>query len=171
MKKIFLVLAVASFAFSVNAQDLKPITVMEKVTVGLPGTPTEDNSKGMPVQKVTMDDSTEFYAGVIDFSVFGMDEATLQKMAGTEDFKEQMESGVAMQSGAKLVKNDAGKYADKYTMYDMLVEIDKDGKKGTVMTRTIFYKQYGIAITYKPGIKGENAELKNKVFNSVKIAE
>ena len=171
MKKLFLGLAIAFFAFSVNAQDLKPITVMEKVTVGLPGTPTEDNSKGMPLQKVSMDDSTEFSAGVMDFSVFGMDEAMLQKMAGTDDFKQQMESGVSMQPGAKLLKNDAGMYADKYTMYDMVLEMDKDGKKGTVMTRTIFYKQYGIAITYRPGMKGENAELKNKVFNSVKIAE
>ena len=144
---------------------------MEKVTVGLPGTPTEDNSKGMPAQKVSMDDSTEFISGVIDFSVFGLDEASLQKMAGTEEFKQQMEAGVGMQPGIKLVKNDAGMYAGKYTMYDMVLEMDKDGKKGTVQTRTIYYKQYGISISYKPGMKGENAELKNKVFNSVKIVE
>ena len=73
MKKLFLGLSITMFAFSINAQELKTVTLMEKVTVGLPGTPTEDNSKGMPAQKVSMDDSTEFISGVIDFSVFGLE--------------------------------------------------------------------------------------------------
>ncbi len=171
MKKLLASVIIAFAAFTVNAQELKLITLMDKVTVTLPGTPIEDNSKGVPMQKVVLDDSSEFYAGVIDFSVFGMDEAMLQKMAGTDEFKQQMEGGIGTQPGVTLVKNEQGKYADKYISYDMVLNVEKDGKKAVVSNRNVYYKQYSISISYKPGPKGENAELKNKVFNSIKIAE
>ena len=171
MKKLLASAIITFVAFAAHAQDLKTITLMDKVTVMLPGTPTEDNSKGVPMQKIVLGDSSEFYAGVIDFSVFGMDEATLQKMAGTDEFKQQMEGGIGAQPGVILVKNEQGKYADKYISYDMVLNVEKDGKKAVVSSRNVYYKQYSISISYKPGLKGENAELKNKIFNSIKIAE
>ncbi len=53
----------------------------------------------------------------------------------------------------------------------MTLAVDKDGLKGTINQRTVFYKQYGITMTYKPGQKGTDTALRDKLFNSLKIAE
>ena len=123
------------------------------------------------MQKVVMEDGSEFSAFAMDYSKFGMTEEMLQAMAGTEEFKEQMETGIGMQPGVKIIKNEAGKYNEKYYSFDMVLEMDKDEFKGNVNQRTVFYKQYGITMIYKPGKSGENNEMKDKVFNSLKIAE
>ena len=171
MKKILATIAVIACTYSAKSQTWTDFKLADKINVSLPGTPTEDKSKGMPVQKVVLDDSAEIYAGVIDYSVFGMDEAMLQKLAGTDEFKQQMEAGIGMQPGVTLVKNDAGKYDEKYYSFDMVLNVDKDGKKSTVSNRQVIYKQYGIIMGYKPGLKGENATLRDKFFNSLKISE
>lgn len=161
----------ALFSFTAIADDWKTITLTDKVTVSLPGAATEDNSKGIPMKRVVLADSTEINAFALDYSTFGLNEQMLQQMAGTDAFKQQIETGVSMQPGLKLIKNEGGKYNDKYTSYDMTLEVDKDGYKGTINQRTVFYKQYGITLMYKPGQKGEDTALRDKVFNSLKIAE
>ena len=171
MKKILMALAIATSMLTAHAQDWKTITLIDKVTISMPGTPTEDKSKGIPMQKVVLSDSSEINAGIVDYSVFGLDEEKLQAMAGTEDFKQQMEGAVSAQPGITVIKNESGKYADKYYTFDMTLQRDADGKKSTVYTRLIFFKQYSINIGYMPGIKGENQELKNKVFSGVKIVD
>jgi len=171
MKKLFVPFLILLMSFTIAGEEWTSVTLMDKVTVSMPGKAKEDNSKGVPMQQVILEDSTMVLAGAIDYSMFGMDAEMLSKMAGTDEFKQQMEMGVSMQPGMKLIKNEAGKYNDKYFSYDMTVDMDKDGVKGIVSTRTVFYKQYGITITYIPGKKGENAEMKNKIFNSLKIAE
>lgn len=172
MKK-FLVPAViiGLFSFTAIVDDWKTITLIDKVTVSLPGTATEDKSKGIPVKKVVLADSTEINAFALDYSTFGLNEQMLQQMAGTDAFKQQIETGVSMQPGMKLIKNETGKYNHKYTSYNMALQVDKDGYKGTIHQQTVFYKQYGITIIYKPGQKGEDAALRDKLFNSLKIVE
>ena len=170
MKKILAPLVIALFSFTTLADDWKTITLLENVTISLPGTPKQDNSKGVPVQTVAMADSTEISAVVIDFSTFGMTEELLQQMAGTEQFKQMIEAQAASQPGVKILKNEAGKFADKYTMYTSTVQVNTDEYKGTINNRTIIYKKYGISIIYKPGKNGSDEALKEKVFNSLKIA-
>lgn len=171
MKKFLVPAVIALFSFTTIADDWKTITLIDKVTVSLPGTATEDKSKGIPMQKVVLADSTEIDVFAIDYSTFGLNEQMLQQMAGTDAFKQQMETGISMQPGVKLVKNEGGKYNDKYSSYDMILDVDKDGYKGTLNQRTVFYKQFGITMIYKPGKKGEDVALKDKLFNSLKIAE
>lgn len=171
MKKFFIPAIIALFSFTTIADDWKTITLIDKVTVSLPGVATEDKSKGIPMQKVVLADSTEINAFALDYSTFGLNEQMLQQMAGTDAFKQQMETGVTMQPGIKLVKNEGGKYAGKYASYKMTLDVDKDGYKGTVNQQTVFYKQYGITLIYKPGKKGEDASMRDKLFNSLKIAE
>lgn len=171
MKKFLIPAIIALFSFTAIADDWKTITLIDKVTVSLPAIATEDKSKGIPMKKVVLPDSTEMNAFALDYSAFGLNEQMLQQMAGTDAFKQQIETGVSMQPGLKLIKNETGKYNDKYTSYDMTLQVDKDGYKGTINQRTVFYKQYGITLVYKPGQKGEDAALKDKLFNSLKIAE
>jgi hypothetical protein len=171
MKRFLFPVLITLFSFTTVADDWKTITLIDKVTVSLPGTPTEDKSKGIPMQSVVLADSTEVNAFALDYSTFGLNEQTLQQMAGTDAFKQQMETAISMQPGIKLVKNESGKYNGKYASYDMTLNADKDGYKGTVNQRTVFYKQYGITLIYKPGKKGEDAALRSKLFNSLKIAE
>lgn len=118
-----------------------------------------------------MADSTEIDAFAMDYSTFGLNEQMLQQMAGTDAFKQQIETGISMQPGMKLVKNESGKFNEKYTSYNTTLSVDKDGYKGTVNQQTVFYKQYGITIIYKPGQKGTDAALRDKLFSSLKIAE
>ena len=171
MKKLLIPAVIALFSFTTIADEWKTITLIDKVTVSLPGTATEDKSKGIPMQKVVLADSTEIDAFALDYSTFGLTEQTLQQMAGTDAFKQQMETGISMQPGVKLVKNEGGKYADKYASYKMTLDLDKDGYKGTVNQQTVFYKQYGITMIYKPGKKGEDAAVRDRLFNSLKIVE
>ena len=171
MKKLLAPLVLVLCAFTTIAEEWTTITLMEKVTVSLPGKPKEDNSKGVPVQMVLLEDSTQVIAGAVDYSIFGMDAEMMGKLAGTEEFKQQMEAGVSAQPGVKLLKNEAGKFNDKYFSYDMTLELDKAGKKSLVSIRTVIYKQYGLTLTYIPGKRGENAELRDKAFNSLKIAD
>lgn len=171
MKKFLILAIIALFSFTTIADDWKTVTLMDKVTVSLPGVASEDKSKGILVQKVVLADSTEINAFALDYSTFGLNEQMLQQMAGTDAFKQQMETGISMQPGVKLVKNEGGKYNDKYALYDMVLDIDKDGFKGTINQRTVFYKQYGITMIYKPGQKGTDTALRDKLFNSLKIAE
>ena len=171
MKKMLIAAVVALFSFTTIADNWKTVTLIDKVTVSLPGTATGDKSKGIPMQKVVLADSTEINALALDYTTFGLTEQTLTQMAGTDMFKQQMETGISMQPGVKLVKNESGKYADKYASYKMTLDVDKDGYKGTVNQQTVFYKQYGITLIYKPGKKGEDAALRDKLFNSLKIVE
>lgn len=171
MKKFLIPAIIALFSFTTIADDWKTVTLIDKVTVSLPGTATEDKSKGIPMQKVVLADSTEIDAFALDYSTFGLTEQMLQQMAGTDAFKQQMETGISMQPGMKLIKNEAGKFNNKYTSYAMTLDVDKDGYKGTINQQTVFYKQYGITIIYKRGQKGEDAALRDKLFNSLKIAE
>ena len=169
MKKFLTPVMLLLLSFAPKIDDLQYVSLMEKVTIGLPGVANEDNSKGIPMQKVVMDDGTEFNAFAMDYSKFGMSEDMLQAMAGTDEFKTQMESMMTMQQGVKLLKNETGKYNDKYTCYDITLDVDKDGYKGTMYQKMVFYKQYGITLIYMPGKKGMNAELRDHVFNSLKI--
>lgn len=171
MKKLLTPILLALCSFAPLEDTWTSITLMEKVTVSLPGKVTEDKSKGVSMQKVTLEDGAEFSAFAMDYSTFGMTEEMLQSMAGTDEFKDQMEAGIGMQPGIKLLKNEAGKYNDKYVTYNMLLDLDRDGYKGQAQQRTVFYKQYGITLMYKPGKAGMNEELKDKVFNSLKIEE
>lgn len=171
MIKLLVPVVIALFSFTHIADDWKTVTLIEKVTVSLPGTATEDKSKGIPIQKVVLIDSTEIDAFALDYSTFGLNEQMLQQMAGTDAFKQQIETGVSMQPGMKLIKNEAGKYNEKYPSYDMTLSVDKDGYKGTINQRTVFYKQYGLTLIYKPGKKGEDTVLRDKLFNSLKIVE
>lgn len=171
MKRFLIPAIIALFSFTTIADNWKTITLMDKVTVSVPGVATEDKSKGIPMQKVVLADSTEINAFALDYSTFGLNEQMLQHMAGTDAFKQQMETGISMQPGVKLVKNEGGKYKDKYALYDMILDIDKDGFKGTINQRTVFYKQFGITMIYKPGQKGTDTALRDKLFNSLKIAE
>lgn len=170
MKRLITLATIALFSFTTIAGEWKTITLLDKVTISLPETATEDKSKGIPMQKAVLADSTEINAFALDYSTFGLTEQTLQQMAGTDAFKQQMETGISMQPGVKLVKNEGGKYG-KYSSYKMTLDVDKDGYKGIVHQQTVFYKQYGITMIYKPGKKGEDAALKDKLFNSLKIAE
>lgn len=171
MNKFLIPAVIALFSFTTVADDWKTITLIDKVTVSLPGVAAEDKSKGIPMQKVVLADSTEIDAFALDYSTFGLNEQMLQQMAGTDAFKQQMETGISMQTGVKLVKNVGGKYNNKYASYDMTLDIDKDGYKGTIQQKTVFYKQYGITMIYKPGKKGTDTVLRDKLFNSLKIAE
>lgn len=171
MKKLMTPLLLALLAFSPTETSWNTVTLLEKVTISLPGTPTEDKAKGVAMQKVVMEDGSEFNAFAMDYSTFGMTEEMLQAMAGTEEFKEQMETGIGMQPGVKIIKNEAGKYNEKYFSFDMALEMDNENYKGTVYQRTVFYKQYGITLIYKPGNGSTNNEMKDKVFNTLKIEE
>lgn len=171
MKRFLVPALIALFSFTTTADDWKTFTLIDKVTVSLPGAATEDKSKGIPMQKVVLPDSTEINVFALDYSTFGLNEQMLQQMAGTDAFKQQMETGISMQPGVKLIKNESGKFNDKYASYDMTLDVDKDGFKGTISQRTVFYKQYGITMIYKPGQKGTDTTLRDKLFNSLKIAE
>lgn len=171
MRKSLIPALIALFSFTSIADDWKTVTIMDKVTVSLPAAAAEDKSKGITMQKAVLADSTEMNAFSLDYATFGLTEQTLQQMAGTDAFKQQMETGISMQPGIKLIKNEVGKFKDKYTSYELTLDMNKDGYKGIVNQKTVFYKQYGIMLIYKPGLKGADTVLKNKLFNSLKIAE
>lgn len=171
MKKILAPLLFTLMAFAPASIELQTLALLDKVTVGLPGKASDDDSKGIPMKKVVMDDGTEFNAFTMDYTTFGMTEEMLRSMAGTEGFKDQMEGMIASQKGMKLVKNETGKYNEKYTCYDMVLDVDNNEYKGIMYQKMIFYKQYSISLLYRPGKNGMNEGLKNQVFNSLKIAE
>jgi len=172
MQKIFLSIALFTlFSFTAIKQDWKAVSLLDKVQVSLPANATMDTTKGIAMQKAVFADSTELDAFALDYAKFGMTEQMLQQMAGTDEFKQQMEAGIATQPNVKLLKNESGKLNNKYVYYDVTLEVDSKGKKNTVKQRMVFYKQYGLTLIYKPGKNGEDAALKDKFFSSLKIAE
>lgn len=171
MKRILIPVMIVLLSFTSTSDDWKTISLIDKVTVSLPGSATEGKLSGVPMQKAVLADSTEINAFALDYSTFGLNEQMLQQMAGTDAFKQQMEAGIGMQQGVKLVKNESGKYNGKYASYIMTLDVDKDGYKGSIQQQTVFYKQYGITMIYKPGKKGTDTALRDKLFNSLKIAE
>lgn len=171
MKAIIAPFLFILLSFAPVSIDLQTLSLMDKVTIGLPGTAEDDVSYGLPMKKVVMKDKTTFFVSNIDFTKLGMTEDMLQLMLGTDQFKEQMEGFVGMQKGVKLVKNEAGKYKDKYMCYDIVLDIDQEEYKGIAYQKMVFYKNYCFSMIYIPGKDGNNDELKNQVFNSLKIAE
>jgi hypothetical protein len=172
MKKALLSLAVITlFSFTRIQQNWKAVSLLDKVQVSLPANATEDKTKGIAMQKAVLADSTELNAFALDYATFGMTEQMLQQMAGTDEFKQQMEAGIASQPNVKLIKNEQGKLSNKYFYYDVTLEVDSNGKKKTVKQRMVFYKQYGLTLIYKPGKNAEDPVLRDKFFTSLKIAE
>lgn len=171
MKSCLLPLVCLLFAFTPVDVEWKSVTLAEKVSIELPGSPTENSDMGFPMQKVTLGDGAEFNAFAIDYSKFGVSEEMLKSMAESGQIKEQIESMTSAQPGVKLIKNEEGKYQDKYPCYNLVLEMEKDGVKATVNQRTVIFKQYIINTVYQPGKSGSNEDMKNKFFNSLKLAE
>lgn len=172
MKKAFLSIAVITlFSFTIIQQNWKTVSLLDKVQVSLPANATEDKSKGIPMQKAVLADSTGLEAYALDYATFGMTEQMLQQMAGTDEFKQQMEAGIAAQPNVKLIKNEQGKLNNKYVYYDITLQVDSKGKPNMVKQRMVFYKQYGLTLTFKPGKNADDPVLRDKFFTSLKIAE
>lgn len=175
MKKIVLValIAIATSAFTIIAEDWKKVNVMDKVTVEMPVDPVDVNTNGAPqkVKKCTVaTDSTEMATILLDFTAFGMTEEQLEGMKDTEEFKEQLKMGMT-QSGGEILSESEGKYKDKYFYYQFEIKAVKDGKPIVSTSRMVFYKAYAVTLQYKAGKNGENKELRDKYFNSLAIAE
>ncbi len=110
MNKFLIPAIIVLLSFTTITDDWKTVTLIDKVTVSLPGVATEDKINGIPMQKVVLPDSTEINAFAVDYSTFSLNEQTLQQMAATDAFKQQIETGISMQPGVKLLKDEADKY-------------------------------------------------------------
>lgn len=174
MKKIWgiVLVAVATSAFTIVADEWKKITVMDKVTVEMPGDPEDIDTKGGPqkIKNYSFPDSTELATILIDFTSLGVTEEMLEGLKETEEFKEQLKVGMA-QGGVEVVAESEGMLNDKFFYYQFDLSTTKDEKKEISTNRMIFYKSYAITLGYKPGKNGENKELREKYFNSLVITE
>ncbi|MBL0883562.1 MAG: hypothetical protein IBJ16_09510 [Chitinophagaceae bacterium] len=174
MKKLALIclVAFATSAFTIIADDWKKVTVIDKVTVEMPAEPVEVNTNGAPqkVKKYVAADSAEITSILLDFGSFGMSEEQIDGMKETEEFKEQLKMGMT-QSGGEILSESEGKYKDKHFYYQFDIKSVKDGKTSVSTSRMIFYKAYAVTLVYKAGKEGENKELRDKYFNSLVIAE
>ncbi len=174
MKKLALIclVAFATSAFTIIADDWKKVTVIDKVTVEMPAEPVEVNTNGAPqkVKKYVAVDSAEMATILLDFTAFGMTEEQIDGMKETEEFKEQLKMGMT-QNGGEILSESEGKYKDKYFYYQFDLKSVKDGKTSVSTNRMIFYKTYAITLGYKAGKNGENKELRDKYFNSLVIAD
>lgn len=172
MKKFVLVcmIALATSAFTIVADEWKKVAVLDKVTVEMPVEPIDVNTNGAPqkVKKCTAADSTEMATILLDFTAFGMSEDQIEGLKETEEFKEQLKMGLT-QSGGEILSESEGRYKDKYFYYQFDIKSKADGKTST--NRMLFYKSFAITLGYKAGKNGENKELRDKYFNSLAITE
>ncbi len=171
MKKALLVAFVALMSFALPGFEWQTLTLMEKVTIKMPGKPVDDESKGFPMKKVVLEDGSEVNAFALDYTNFGLTEDSLKQIAGTDAFGKLLEEEITTtQQGVKVISNDPEKYNGKYASYDMVLDVAKEDYKGIVYQRIVFYKTFGVTLIYKPGRKDkEDKELKKEFFNSLTI--
>ena len=161
---VILLLSVISVAAS--AQNWTATKIIDSVTVLMPGTPTSSVKQGQEGHQLVMNDSTKLTFLTINFEDFGLTEDALAAMLDTDEFSEQYKSGIASQG--EVVSEKKGKLNDKYTWYEYEMKTTDDkGKSVTTYIRTTFYKAYGIATVYTPGLKGLDAAIKDKYFGSL----
>lgn len=173
MKKILvIVLVVIGTAFIPGMADWITVDVIEKVKISMPTEPVSMDAGAGPqqIRKFMMIDSTELGLIVLDFTKLGVPQEELDALKDTEEFKEQIKTGIT-QSGGEIKGESEGKYNDKYMYYQFELEISKNGLKFNNSTRMVFYKQYALTLTYQPGGSGEKKDIKDRYFNSLVIAE
>ena len=168
LRNISIALTLVLGAASAQAQTWSTVKVADSVTVQMPGTPVVTDRGGQKGSELKLADSTAFSYMLIDFSQFGLDEDMLQGMVDSDQFTEQYRTGITSQGG-EIVSEKTGKVKDTYTWYEYEIKTAKDGKETFSTIRTVFYKAWGIALVYRGGLKGKDAAVMNKYFDSIKI--
>jgi hypothetical protein len=170
-KSLACILATAFMAFTTISEDWKIVDVVEKVKISMPTAPVEVETGGpQKIKKCTTTDSAELGAIVLDLAQVGGTEEEIESLDDPEAFKEQIKMGIS-QSGAVIKAESSGKYKDKYTYYQVDLEITKDGKKANNTTRILLIKKYLLTLTYQPGPSGEKKEVRDQYYNSLVISE
>lgn len=170
-KSLACILATTLMSFMTISEDWKIVDVVEKVKISMPTVPVEVETGGpQKIKKCSTADSTELGVIVLDLIQVGGTEEELESLDDPEFFKEQIKMGIA-QSGAVIKAESSGKYKDKYTYYQVDLEITKNGKKVNNTSRILLIKKYLLTLTYQPGSAGEKKEIKYQYFNSLVIAE
>lgn len=173
MKQLLVLISISLFmAFTPLSEDWKTIDVVEKVKLSMPSEPLPVDSKGGPqeIKKCIMTDSTELALILLDFTKLGVTEEMLEGLKDTEDFKEQIKGGFVA-NGGEIKSESEGKYADKHLYFQFNLEVPKDDKKVSNITRIVFYKHYAIMLSYIPGKQGNDKALMDKFYNSLSISE
>lgn len=171
MKKVSVfIVSLFMAVVGLQAQEWKPVQLMEKVVVSMPGEVQEQSMGPQKIKKVVLADSTEIGGAVIDFGAFGLNEDMLSSMMETDEFKEQLKTGISA-SGGKVIAETSGKYLDKHFYYQFDMEQEKDGKKFKTTTRLVFYKASGISLNFKDGKNASGEKTREQFFNSLKIEE
>jgi hypothetical protein len=148
--------------------DWNTVKINETIEVSMPGQPIDEIKNGTTFKKLTMGDSTKFNSGAIDLTKLGLTEEQVKEIAPSQEFKDQFKQGLSSQ-GITVLKEEYGEYKGN-TYYELLVERTLNNKKSLSVMRAIFYKQYMIQLSYIPGLKGEDIEIKNKIFTSLKLS-
>jgi len=163
-------LLVLLFCNAFTTADWKPLTLQEGITVDMPGTITQEKvQEDLVVHKAQLDAHQSLSAMVVDYTRFGLTADLLQQMAGTDAFRQQLQAGIES-SGATVVEARNGQYHEQpYCEFE--VEREQEGKKIKSLVRIVFYRQWGINLTYKysPGQKQD--AVPTRFMNSLKIAK
>jgi len=168
-KSLLLILMLSVISVGVSAQEWTATKIIDSVTVRMPGKPVETSKGGQTGHQLVLPDSTKLSFLTINFEDFGLNEDALTQMLDSDEFAEQYKQGISSQG--EIISEKKGKVDDKYTYFEYELKVDDNGKQSTTFLRTTFYKAYGVATVYTPGLKGTDAALRDKYFNSLVIGK
>lgn len=169
IKSLLVILGFTLISATASAQDWVVSKVIDSVTVKMPGTPTQTDKGGQVGHELILNDSTKYSYLTINFEDFGLDANALAQMLDTDEFAEQYKSGIAAQG--EIMSEKKGTVDNKYPYFEYELKVEDKGKPVTAFIRTTFYKAIGIAQVYTPGLKGTDAALKTKYFDSLSIGK
>lgn len=155
-----------TLSFSAQAQEgwVKQ-KVDERISAKFPKAP-EAAAPGAPI-RVKDNDSCTYLVAAQDFGAMGLDSATLQAMAPSDEFIEQFKTGFASSAGMDISKLDVGQWKN-YTAYTVEAVTSKDQKRNVNM-KCIFIgsKMYIVSFTAPVGFDG--SKKREQFFNSVEL--
>ena len=166
MKKCYAFFLMMFVLVSAQAQDgwFKQ-KVDERIAAKFPKAP-EAPTAGGPV-RVKDNDSCTYLLAVQDFGAMGLDSATLQMMAPSDEFIEEFKEGFATSAGMDIAKLDVGQWKG-YHAYTVEAVTSKDQKRNVNM-KCLFIgsKMYIVSFTAPMGFDG--SKKREQFFNSVEL--
>jgi hypothetical protein len=165
--KRFIVLAILPLIFAFSAATWKPVELAGNITVSMPGDPTTEESNGVTLKKLKMEDGSELSGGANDLTSKGVTADMLKQMIESGAFGGQIKSSIEAQ-GATVTGESEGEYKGmKYYQFD--IEVTKDGQVQHKTTRSVFFGATTVQLIYKHGKEGKNDALRDQFFNSLEV--
>lgn len=170
MRKSLLMLAFLAVSFLSFAQSpWVKLTMNDRVSFTVPDSLMKMDMEQVEVYTVMAKDSAVYTVTIIDFVNFGLDSATIQSMADTDEFEEQFRGGFMGQlEGSEMKSSTRGKLQD-HTTY--LFDVDFKDEGSDAMSKmyvfSVFVGSKVYSFTYTADKPAESN--KDKFFSSVKI--